>query len=81
VRECAMGLVNHPRLFDTAAMNLVTETFHEVWAMVEGRNPILTADEDRLKTVIIQKLLDLVSKGTTDKETLKAQTLRKLPLH
>ena len=76
-----MGLVNHPRLFDTAAMNLITDTFHEVWAMVEGRNPILTADEDRLKTVIIQKLLDLVSKGTTDKETLKAQTLRKLPLH
>ena len=42
-----MGLVNHPRLFDTATMNLVTETFHEVWATVEGRNPILTADEDR----------------------------------
>ena len=37
-----MGLVNHPRLFDTAAMNLITDTFHEVWAMVEGRNRILT---------------------------------------
>jgi hypothetical protein len=62
-------------------MHLVTDTFHEVWAVVQGRNPILSADEDRLKTVIIQNLLDLVSKGTTDKETLKTQTLRKLPLH
>jgi hypothetical protein len=76
-----MGLVKHPRLFDAAAMHLVTDTFHEVWAVVQGRNPILSADEDRLKTVIIQNLLDLVSKGTTDKETLKTQTLRKLPLH
>ena len=75
------GFGKPPQTFDTAAMNLITDTFHEVWAMVEGRNPILTADEDRLKTVIIQKLLDLVSKGTTDKETLKTEALRKLPLH
>ena len=77
-----MGSVNHPRLFDTAAMKLVKDTFHEVWAVVEGQNAILiTADQTQLKTAIIRKLLDLVCEGTTDKETLKAEALRQLPLH
>jgi hypothetical protein len=76
-----LGSVNHPKLYDPAAMNLVKGTFHEVWSIIEGQNALVIADDTNvLKAAIIEKLLGLVSDGVLDKEMLKAEVLRQVPL-
>lgn len=75
-----MASVNHPKFYDPASMSLVKDTYHEVWAVIEGQNALVIDKEADLKRTIIRKLMDLVSDGVTDKEVLKTETLRQLPL-
>ena len=76
-----MGSVNHPKFFDPDEMSIVKATFHEVWDVVEGQDALVIEDQSgRLKATIIRTLIDLVSDGITDKEQLKAEALRHLPL-
>jgi hypothetical protein len=76
-----MSSVNHPKYYDPAVMDVVKNSFHEVWAILEGQNTlVIRENEGDLKAAIIRKLLDLVSEGVTDRETLRLETLRELPL-
>ena len=76
-----MGSLNHPKYYDTADLDLVTESLHDVWEVVKGQNSlVLTQNEEALRTTIIQSLLDLVAEGITDKQMLKSEALKRLPL-
>ena len=76
-----MGSVNHPSLYDPAAMASIKEAFYEVWKTVEAQDALrLAPDERELKAAIIRQLIDLVADGTTNPEELKAQVLGNLPL-
>ena len=77
-----MGSVNHPRLYDPAAMNLVKDVFREVWGIVKGQDVLVIKDVNgTLKATIFRKLVELVSEGVTDKDILKAQALGELHLN
>jgi len=74
-----MGSINHPRVYDDAAMANMKAAFHDVWDAVEARSLIWdTVSEDELKAAIIRKLLDLAAKGTTNRDILKVKILRGL---
>ena len=76
-----MGSINHPRLYDGAAMANMKAAFHDVWDAVEPHAPIWdTVSEDELKAAIICRLVDLAAKGTTSRDVLKMKVLRGLPL-
>jgi hypothetical protein len=52
-----------------------------VWEVVEGQD-VLSINDDCgvLQGAIIRRLLDLASDGVTDKDTLKTEALKQLPL-
>lgn len=80
-RECTMGSVNHPKIYDDATMTTVKAAFHDVWATVAAHDPFRdTAGDDDLKATIIRKLIDLVSEGKTSQDELRSEALRQLPL-
>ena len=72
--------VDHAEFYDPASMPLVKDTFREVWAVIEGQNALAIGNEADLKRTIMRKLMDLVADGVRDKEALKTETLRQLPL-
>ena len=75
----AVGSVNHPRLYDPAAMANIKAAFYEVWKTVEAQDALrLAPDERELKAAIIRQLIDLVADGTTNPEALKTQVLDNL---
>ena len=76
-----MGSLNHPRVYDRAAMLSIRAAFHDVLDALQAQSAIEAGpSEDALKAEIIRHLLDLVAHGTTNPEELKAQVLGNLPL-
>ena len=76
-----MGSLNHPRVYDRAAMLSIRAAFHDVVDALQAQSAIEAGpSEDALKAEIIRRLLDLVAHGTTNPEELKAQVLGSLPL-
>ena len=75
-----MGSLNHPRVYDRAAMLSIRAAFHDVVDTLQAQSAIAGPSEDALKAEIIRRLLDLVAHGTTNPEELKAQVLGNLPL-
>jgi hypothetical protein len=76
-----MGSLNHPRVYDRAAMLSIRAAFHDVVDVLHAQNAFVAApSEDALKAEIIRRLLELVAHGTTNPEELKAQVLGNLPL-
>ena len=77
-----MGSVNHPRLYDPAAMNLVKDVFREVWGIVKDQDVLVIKDANGTqRAAIIRKLIELVSEGVTDKDVLRAEALGQLRLN
>ena len=77
-----MGSVNHPRLYDPAAMNLVKDVFREVWGIVKDQDVLVIKDANGTqRAAIIRKLIELVSEGITDKDVLRAEALGQLRLN
>ena len=80
-RECPLGSMNHPRLYDDAAMANMKAAFHDVWDVVEPHAPIWdTISEEELKAAIIRRLVGFAANGTTSRDVLKMKILRSLPL-
>jgi hypothetical protein len=76
-----MGSINHPRLYDAAAMANMKAVFHDVWDVVEPHAPVWdTVSEDELRAAIIRRLVDLTAKGTTSRDILKMKVLRSFSL-
>ena len=76
-----MGSLNHPRVYDRAAMLSIRAAFHDVVDALHTQNAFVAGpSEDALKAEIIRRLLELVAHGTTNPEELKAQVLGNLPL-
>ena len=76
-----MGSLNHPRVYDRAAMLSIRAAFHDVVDALHAQNAFVAGpSEDALKAEIIRRLLELVAHGTTNPEELKAQVLGNLPL-
>ena len=76
-----MGSLNHPKVYDRAAMLSIRAAFHDVVDTLQAQSGFVAGpSEDALKAEIIRRLLDLVAHGTTNPEELKAQVLGNLPL-
>jgi hypothetical protein len=76
-----VGSVNHPKLYDPAAMASIKAAFYEVWTALEAQHAIYGKDgAAELKAAIIRRLIDLAANGTTHPEEMKAQVLKNLPL-
>ena len=74
-----MRPTNQPKAFDDADSDLVKDSFHEIWAIMEHQNVLyLRSEPQDMKAVIIRKLLELVDNGVTDKQQLKAEVLRQV---
>ena len=77
-----MGSVNHPKLYDPAAMKLVKDVFREVLEIVKNQDVLVIKDASRTqRATIIRKLIELVSEGITDKDVLRAEALGELRLN
>ena len=72
-----MGSINHPRLYDPAAMASIKAAFYEVWMALEAQHAVDRKDgATELKATIIRRLMDLASNGTTHPEEMKAEVLK-----
>ena len=77
-----MGSVNHPKLYDPAAMKLVKDVFREVWGIVKNQDVLVIKDASGTqRATIIRKLIELVSERVTDKDILRAEALGELRLN
>jgi hypothetical protein len=77
-----MGSVNHPKLYDPAAMKLVKDVFREVWGIVKNQDVLVIKDASGTqRATIIRKLIELVSEGVRDKDILRAEALGGLRLN
>ena len=77
-----MGSVNHPKLYDPAAMKLVKDVSREVWGIVKNQDVLVIKDTSRTqRATIIRKFIELVSEGITDKDVLRAEALGELRLN
>jgi hypothetical protein len=75
-----MGSVNHPRVYSPAAIKAVREVFYDVWFELETRDEPRVAVTDEVKSAIVERLFDLLSKGTTSREELRTQILKQVSL-
>lgn len=74
-----MRPTNQPKPFDEAELELVKDSFREIWAIIEHQNVLhLRSGQQEMKAIIIRKLLELVDNGVTDQEQLKAEVLRQV---
>jgi hypothetical protein len=74
-----VGSVNHPKLYDPAAMASIKAAFSDIWNTLQAQDAIHGEESAaELKAAIIRRLIGLVADGTTSPEELKAKILTKL---
>jgi DNA-binding ferritin-like protein (Dps family) len=73
-----MRPTNQLRAFDEAELELVKDSFREIWAIIEHQNVLHLRSGQQEMKIIISKLLELVDNGVTDKQQLKEEVLRRV---
>jgi hypothetical protein len=75
-----MGSKYHPKLYEIETVATLKDAFYDIWERVERQNAlrISRSDEDDIRAAIIQTLLDVVAEGTTSREDMTRQALKRL---